>query len=1007
MRRPLLFVAVLAGLTAAAAPVTPEQARDVASRFVHRAGARLAPGAQRSTLRLAYTAPHEAYYVFNLGAEAGYVMVAGDDRAPEVLAYADGGDFDIAGMPVNAREWFTVIEGELARLQANPQLAPRRTVRRPRVVSPLVTSTWDQSKPYNLQTPYFNGTTTHAYVGCAATAAAQIMYYYRWPAQGVGSNSYTCDVGRTGTEQTLSRDFSQSRYDWDNMIDHYSAGYTTAQGNAVAQLMADVGIAMNMDYIDSETGSAAGMDGVRTALVDHMSYDASVNYVGRDAYSVDEWEQLLVDELDAGRPVLYAGYAPTGGHAFVCDGYDSEGLFHFNWGWSGNSNGYFVLTALNPSDQGIGSFEGGYNSGQEVLVGIKPDEGGSPVVPGEFTLYLTSFLPEVTQANLGDEISMPLSGFRALYATAPEQFIGGFLTYTAAGDYVDAIMYNFGTSFPANHSLGWGTQYKVPASLADGDYEIYFGYNIDPDAEYYSWPRMATGKSDHVCMRVSGGVAYFSEAPSDATLTVERIAVPEHVTQGSAFDVEATLGSVGGEYYNNVYVALLTAAGTATSVVSGALSVDVSTSRTVKLTTQLTADVTPGDYQVVVLNNLKEQVGAGVNVTVVEATTPSLQLTSGPTLASTRMPAGDIRATAVVTNASSQPYYGQLRAVLTPQGGTSIKANLYTTYLSIAAGETATVNFSGAINALEGTNFDFVLINPNEPESLYIWGERSSFTIMANRRSVTLAQLVSGEVSGDDDFLIDSNVAIVAANEIGSEAVVTDGDGNWAHVYTAGMVEASQLTGDVGLRHATITGNYEVVDGNPVITLTSVPTVQLTQAVEPVVYDLTEPFAPQPCELVTVKGYYTSRDMEPQLRAYAPSASSQGQSVDLLFDWCPDANDMVDGRYYELQGVAMLKSAWDDAAGAPRRMSSDDNLAFQNYVVYVTATPSVLTALADVKADAATVTVGRGSIAVAGAHSVRVVDMTGRVFSTTAATQVPAGIYVVIVDGVPHKVMVR
>ena len=178
-------------------------------------------------LDLALTAKSKSmdvdYYVFNMSEDKGYIIISGDDRASAVLAYSDEGTFDINSIPDGLQYWLDVYSQEMQYLRDNPN-APKAYNRSQlsSSVRPLLTCNWNQGEPYNNLCPTYsdNGTTKRAVTGCVATAAAQIMYYHRWPVTGTGSHSYVCNVNKTG-EQTLSADFGSTTYDWDNMLDSY------------------------------------------------------------------------------------------------------------------------------------------------------------------------------------------------------------------------------------------------------------------------------------------------------------------------------------------------------------------------------------------------------------------------------------------------------------------------------------------------------------------------------------------------------------------------------------------------------------------------------------------------------------------------------------------------------------------------------------------------------------------------------------------------------------------
>lgn len=418
---PLLFfiglIAMLLPTAALARQISSSEARQIAERFQQK-GSATPTGATpvAASLKLAYTATTEqsatpAYYVFERGNNAGFIIVSADDRLRDILGYSYSDKFDPNDMPGNMKWWldeykreitaylkylespeaskvtttatlhvaqpvsYTPVNGPLqpklmkfddgnAQTAATPASDPSQWS----AIAPLVTAQWNQGEPFNNMCPTYSS--ERAVTGCVATAMAQIMYYHKWP-QGPGSGSYSY----VHNGASISFDFGATTFDWNNMIDNYNSSYTNAQGRAVAQLMAACGTSIRMQYAPG--GSASYDNLVSWALVKYFGYDADTRFVMRDGYTLDEWNELIYNELSNDRPVLLGGQADSGGHAFVCDGYEGNGYFHINWGWGGYQDGHFTLSALNPDGQGIGGFEGGYNSSQDAAIGIQPPFDGS------------------------------------------------------------------------------------------------------------------------------------------------------------------------------------------------------------------------------------------------------------------------------------------------------------------------------------------------------------------------------------------------------------------------------------------------------------------------------------------------------------------------------------------------------------------------------------------------------------------------------------------------------
>lgn len=313
-------------------------------------------------------------YIYN--ANPGFIVMSADDRVQPVLGYSLTGSFDPATMPDNVRAWLQGYSDEIqsaidCRATATAEVAQQwhdlysgnRGARATVVVAPLIQTFWDQDDPYNQLCPTVSGTAT--YTGCVATAMAQVMKFWNWPIQGNGSKSYRWN------SQTLSVNFGNTTYDWANMTNTYDENSTEAQQTAVATLMYHCGVSVSMSY--GTDGSGAYSTDVDDALTSYFRYNSStISYKTKQSYS-SSWLNLLKTDLNAGRPVYYSGSGTGGGHAFVCDGYDSDNYFHFNWGWSGMYDGYFLVSNLNPGTGGAGSGSSGtYNSSQAAIFGIQP-----------------------------------------------------------------------------------------------------------------------------------------------------------------------------------------------------------------------------------------------------------------------------------------------------------------------------------------------------------------------------------------------------------------------------------------------------------------------------------------------------------------------------------------------------------------------------------------------------------------------------------------------------------
>ena len=319
--------------------------------------------------RAAATITQQPYYVFNDDTGKGFVVVAGDDKMGEVLAYSHEASIDMANLNPEARYLFDSYRQVYEELGKNKGLTTRAETATKATddVQPLLKSKWGQDYPYSKQTQYVTG--------CVATAVAQVMYYHKWPAQGKGQESYKVTFDNT----VRSADFTKSHYDWDNMLPDYNRrNVTTKQEDAVALLMNDVGIATNMQYTDRASSTQSYM--AERALRNYFDYDAAL--VTRANEGVDNFIEIVKKELRNGFPLYISGDSRSGGgHAWVCDGFDEDDKFHMNFGWNGQADGYYSLATLDVKSTGS-EFNGAqhsFNRGLHVIA-IHPNKPNTPKI---------------------------------------------------------------------------------------------------------------------------------------------------------------------------------------------------------------------------------------------------------------------------------------------------------------------------------------------------------------------------------------------------------------------------------------------------------------------------------------------------------------------------------------------------------------------------------------------------------------------------------------------------
>lgn len=313
------------------------------------------------------------YYIYNCE-DGGFVIVSGDDRFGEILAYSYAGSIDMTAAPDGLTGLLGLYLAAFEALPADDADAGSVMEGMPSVVvAPLLGDiAWGQDAPFNALTPVASGN-TRFYTGCVACAATQIMRYHTYPAKGTGSKTYTDPMSKN----TLTADFGNTEYLWELMPAAVPQTVSAQQTEAYSTLAAQFGVAVEMQYEASGSGTYDML--VPYALRNYFGYDAGVRVHLRDYYSTSEWMSLIKSELEQGRPVFYGGSSDRGpgGHAFVLDGYDSLDFVHVNWGWYGSSNGYFRINHLDPSSLGEGGGAGGYNLSQDMVTGIRPAVDGS------------------------------------------------------------------------------------------------------------------------------------------------------------------------------------------------------------------------------------------------------------------------------------------------------------------------------------------------------------------------------------------------------------------------------------------------------------------------------------------------------------------------------------------------------------------------------------------------------------------------------------------------------
>ncbi|MGM9804242.1 MAG: thiol protease/hemagglutinin PrtT [Muribaculaceae bacterium] len=558
----LSLFAILMVLPVWAKQIDPSDAKDVASKFVRKT-TRLKSLAGDSDPLLAYIASTGSvnnFYVYNL-AKGGFVIVAADDCVEQVLGYSENGSFNINAIPENMRymldEYTNEINFAIEHSQdvvtpSSVAFAATEMTNERTAVPPLLTTKWNQSSPFNGKCPMYDEE-SRCVTGCVATAMAQVMNYFEWPKTGQGSNTYAW----SGKE--ISLDFSTITFNWDNMLDEYDSSATDAQNDAVATLMYCAGVSVNMHY--GLSSGAASTDAYK-AFINYFDYDKSLTHTYRIFYSPSEWNGLVYNEVANGRPVYYSGRNSSSGHAFVCDGYSSDNFFHINWGWGGLSDGYFKLSALNPSAQGAGGSSSGYNSDQMIIYGFAPNKGTTDIsyslgIDGDFECATT----DVAAADVANTAITFATGSRLYQLCNVTQTCAVNLGVDVVNDQTQES--TFISSSPHSYDSGLWAYYLYSLAfsassfvqLGDGNYTIYPAFN---NTTFGISGRIMVpyGKQNAVKLTVSNGALTFSAVEYERPeIKVESFAIEANLYSNKPYKVNLTVSNSGAEFIGNLYAA--------------------------------------------------------------------------------------------------------------------------------------------------------------------------------------------------------------------------------------------------------------------------------------------------------------------------------------------------------------------------------------------------------------------------------------------------------------------
>ena len=734
----LLTLFLAACLGSNAKDITQTQAMNIARGFLNRQGS--TPGGAKkapANLRLAYTGKaldgRQCLFVFNNGENQGFVVVAADDQADTILGYSDNGTFDSSLMPDNMRSWLAGYADEISYLKQHniKKSSTAHTISYDKEVKPLLGNIqWNQDSPYNDQCPVYDINSRCA-TGCVATAMAQVMYYNRWPEQGTGSHTYAPAI-MYGKE--LTADFANTRYQWDTMLPQYDATSSDEARAAVAQLMLHCGIAVDMQY--SSSSGAASLP-VPQALTKYFGYDQGIAYRTRQNYSSEEWQRVIVNDLDNNHAIIAMGTSSAGGHCFVFDGYDRNGFVHVNWGWGGMSNGYFRTSALTPATQGIGGSNGGFNNNQYIVTGIQ-----RPQAKTYADVELVSsegLVPSKTQANAGEKIDFTLHGtmYNAGWQDANIYF--GIIALDANGKQV------FATSLANPDKMEMGYMYEglsfkdiqVP-QLADGNYKLYPAARpTEEGAPWHPIRDQYVGYPNYLNMNVADGTATFAY-PDYFCLNADQLTLEPETYAGKLTKINAHITNDGDVNYLGEVQTLLLDAKTGRKVASGTTQkIDLAPGDDITIDFIDAFSVEPGEYLLTIVDDDERHICNSQNIIVKTApdaatVTPAEQLAfKGKTDKDNLDITARIKCTAGF-------YSGYAYFFILNESGAVQEGCLDPQYFSVKEGETTDVRFSGPFeNGVEGTTYTATIL-------LY---DGTNYSILAPREMST-CQFTLGTATG-------------------------------------------------------------------------------------------------------------------------------------------------------------------------------------------------------------------------------------------------------------------
>lgn len=685
---------LLASFGAGAKVLTPAQALGrLNDDDARRLPARLRQSAP-APVRTVVAKGQPALYLFNTGGRL--TVVTAESEAVPLVGYSCS--FDADSMPPALDYMLDYYAAQIADLRAGDVMVSAVSSGDDYApIAPICTTRWNQMAPYNDLCPEIDD--QRAPTGCVATAMAQVLKVYGRPSRGFGGEyTYPWENGK----KDLSLNYSDITFKWDEMEDSYS---DTDNAPAVAELMQAVGYAANMNYGAGQSGASSSS--MADGLVRNFNFNYTTIYEQRSWYTLRQWQDKIYDVLASGKPVYHDGANPDGraAHAFVVDGYSSNGFFHLNWGWGGMSDGYYRLSALDPGSQGVGGSSAGYDIYQGAIFGLKQGHANDLTVYAPQMYVWGEFRPTELNVPLGAEVTFGGGIYNAGTFTIPS--VKPAVSFEAADGSVAYVstVYNFNNLRPGYGSADFTL--PLPAELAEGRYTVRpAAYN--PNTDSYTPAHADVNGAGYVIADVAGGNVTFT-IPELATVKAVNLEVPAQIHPNAPFYLSCTLTNDGqNTYYGAVKVSLTAGKDV---VALGAMAVDLNPgeSSEINLPFYVPYSLAEGTYMLTLIDDNGREVAEARSVSV----TP-------------RPPFGPVNCTDITVNNAAQNnlsfdltfscpdnFYSDNVAVTLRTGRTSGDEVLYLHSprpVVLHSGESTTVNIGGSFD--DGTIGRYYYVAP-------------------------------------------------------------------------------------------------------------------------------------------------------------------------------------------------------------------------------------------------------------------------------------------------------